>query len=381
MKKLFFSIVMATIVICGYTVEAKGKMIYTVSPSGRADFHTIQEGVDRVPDGATLLIKKGTYNEKVQIQNKTVNIVGESRDDCILQFQNDRYFDAPLVIAGGKVENLTIYGYTTHEGGWLSRYVSVDEDYINCFETDLERRASVFEGYTVHIEQNYLAGRTLEFKNCEIVSENSHCVGAGLRAGCHLIFNGCTFKAYSLYGGNLFVHDDSYGTKVEECDVTLKDCELYNYNCGHFLAMHSYQMENTVFMHFINNKVHTAAYDINSTNNQYLGCSVNEMNQMDISDSLVENGYCSNDLVFCLDKSQSDAKYQHEILGMPSELPEGVTVIWKGRSLEESKPFFPIEVFNSNGMEDGKWLNTACFELAPDSAGNTFAQMNYPYRQ
>ena len=63
---------------------AQGGPIYEVILDGSGDFTSIQEAVQQVESGATLLIYPGVYEEHVEIINKTVNLIGASRDDCIL---------------------------------------------------------------------------------------------------------------------------------------------------------------------------------------------------------------------------------------------------------------------------------------------------------
>ena len=88
----------------------KQPQIYIVDKNGMGDFVSIQEGVDNASDGDTLLIYPGTYIEAVQVMNKDIQIVGVSKDLCILQYDTAFYRKIPLTIASGKVSNLTIHG-------------------------------------------------------------------------------------------------------------------------------------------------------------------------------------------------------------------------------------------------------------------------------
>ncbi|MDE6983521.1 MAG: hypothetical protein K2O99_03160, partial [Lachnospiraceae bacterium] len=60
------------------------KHIYEVKPDGTGDFVAIQEGVDSVASGDTLLIHPGVYEENVVIKDKIVNLLGVSSEYCIL---------------------------------------------------------------------------------------------------------------------------------------------------------------------------------------------------------------------------------------------------------------------------------------------------------
>ena len=65
---------------------AKEGNVYIVAQDGTGDFLTIQEGVDAVNSGDTLIICPGVYEENVEIMAKTVNLLGVDRDSCILQY-------------------------------------------------------------------------------------------------------------------------------------------------------------------------------------------------------------------------------------------------------------------------------------------------------
>lgn len=355
---------------------------YKVAQDGSGDFKTIQQGVDTVPDGATLRIKNGVYEENVRIHDKTVNLIGESREKCIIKVNNDKYFEVPLEIASGVVENITIYGCTDRSGDWISAKRPVSEEYINSFETDLEKKAARYTGYAVHIEQDYLKDRTLTFKNCEILSDNSHCVGVGLRKGCNLVFDNCILRSFGQGGGDMFIHDTPIGEDYGSCDVTIKDCQFYCYNSLYFLHLGSVAEADNVSMHFLNNKFHVVSYS-NPSNyySDYKGITVTNMNNMDIDNTLVDSGFSGNDLVFCFDEAMT-SDFKSKVVGVdnplesPIEMPEGVVVLWNDRQMIDKQCYFPINIIN-NGFDGGDWLNSASFVLASDSIGNTFSQFNY----
>lgn len=362
--------------------SSRKKRVYVVSHDGKGDFKSIQEGVDKVPDGSTLNIKAGIYEENVRIHDKTVNLIGEDREKCILRANSDRYFEVPLEIAGGVVENLTIYGYTERTDDWVGVRKTISQDYINSFDNDNDRRAAGYNGYVVHIEQNYLQNRSLIFRNCEFLSDNSHCVGCGLRKGCNLVFDNCIFRSFVTGSGSMFLHDTPIDGDYGSCDVSIKDCQFYTHNSLWFMYLEAIAKEDTVRMHMQNNKFYVTCYsDPSSYSTDYRGTTVSQMNEMDVNDTLIENGFLSNDLVFCFDSSMTeDYKSRLRSIENPIEsgvdIPEGITVLWNSRCMNDSSAYFPISIMN-NGFEGGGWLNSAVFELADDSHGNTFSQFNY----
>ena len=76
-----------------------------------ADYHTIQEAVDALGNGSTIVIKQGSYNELVTI-NKTIHLRGEDRNTTLLNFNPDtKITQVPIITLNGEncsIENLTI---------------------------------------------------------------------------------------------------------------------------------------------------------------------------------------------------------------------------------------------------------------------------------
>ncbi len=90
------------------TAVAQGGPIYDVILDGTGDFSSIQEAVKQVESGATLLIYPGVYEEYVEIIDKTVNLIGTNREECILISNTKDYHHIPLTVATGTIYNMTI---------------------------------------------------------------------------------------------------------------------------------------------------------------------------------------------------------------------------------------------------------------------------------
>lgn len=178
----------------------------TVDQDGSGDFLTIQAAVDAAPNNANIFVLPGTYNENVRVTDKAVNIIGSGKDNCVLTYDTVNYLYVPLEIAAGSVSNITIYGY--HSQDSMSSYET--NLAIASYGADVYEPVKDVSGYAVHVEQDFLYGRSLTFTNCRIISENSHCVGIGSRGKSTLKF---------------------------------KDCELINSNCAGCIAMHDSVVE------------------------------------------------------------------------------------------------------------------------------------------
>jgi pectinesterase len=109
MKKFILPVI--TILLLSFTVFAQDKSSFIVAPDGSGDFTSIQKAIDNCkafPDKrVTILVKNGTYHEKIQVPsfNTSLSIIGEDAGKTIITF--DVYF--------GKINrgrNSTFYTYT-----------------------------------------------------------------------------------------------------------------------------------------------------------------------------------------------------------------------------------------------------------------------------
>ena len=94
---IFASTILSLLYCCPLTASQEK---YTVKQDGTGDFASISE--------STLVIYEGIYNEQVNIVDKTVHLEGINRENCIIQYNGDNYFESPLSVAAGKINNLTI---------------------------------------------------------------------------------------------------------------------------------------------------------------------------------------------------------------------------------------------------------------------------------
>lgn len=349
---------------------------FTVRQDGRGDFASISEAVAAVPSESTLIIYEGVYQEQVSINDKTLYLTGQDRDKCIIEYNGSNYFEPPLSIAAGTVSNLTIYCCADKSDGWIDRPPAV---------VNPEIPQTAYMEYAIHIEQDYLAGRALTFDNCLILSDKNYCVGLGLRKGGSVSFQNCEFRAYGL-GGIVFAHDAFDTDLAGECSLRFADCEMYNYKSSYFLSTKSLHMDSHVHLTFQNTQVHTVGYGnadgAYHSENSYTGRTINDLIELDSSELLIENGYRSNDLVFCLDIGQTQKYIAYELSNVSSishkiPLPEGITRLLGSQIPPASRKEFPIHIDNTELEAHDGWCGSANFYLTPDSGGNTFAEMNY----
>ena len=78
--------VLLSIVMFSGCIEEKSTLIY-VDDDGGADYTQIQKAIDDASDGDTIFVHNGIYYETLII-NKSINLIGASKDKTIIDFQN-----------------------------------------------------------------------------------------------------------------------------------------------------------------------------------------------------------------------------------------------------------------------------------------------------
>lgn len=382
------------------TEEITQHSLYIVSQDGMGDFTTIQAGVDAVQSGDTLLICPGVYEESVEVLNKTVNLVGWDRDKCIIRYNASKYAKAPLIFSAGNVENLTIYGY----GGEIQEQksgIALAEIYGNENGTvdEIARWQSMFLGYAVHIDSNYLYGKNVHMKSCKIISDNNYCVGIGGRGESSVVLDQCELVANGM-GGCIYYHNTDEEAFGGEAYFTLRDCTLKNYRCPYVIAMHSISECNLIYLTFQNTHVSTVAYEAKHV---YNSTNMNTMFDVDVIETLEKNnilyanGYSTclrSRLITYYDEDES-IEYMKMIRSKSSkaketlQLSEGITYIefvdkepyyieQESRSDVKARKRCVIDIYNKNQAAGGGWCGLDDVYLTPESYGNTLIEMNYP---
>ena len=218
----------------------------TVAQDGSGDFLTIQAAVDAAPNNANIVVLPGTYNENVRVTNKAVNIIGSGKDNCVLTYDTVNYLYVPLEIAAGSVSNITIYGY--HSQDCISNYET--NLAIASYGADVYEPVKDISGYAVHVEQDFLYGRSLTFTDCRIISENSHCVGIGSRGKSTLKFKNCEL-INSNCAGCIAMHDSVAEQVGGKTTFIMENCTMET-SGEYSIALFTYNIFNSFDMKFTN---------------------------------------------------------------------------------------------------------------------------------
>lgn len=374
-----------------YAKEKKKSKTYIVSQDGMGDCVTIQEAVNKAKDGDTLVIYPGIYVENVEVMGKSLNLQGIDKDRCILQYDATLYNKVPLTIAAGKVSNITIYGNNT---GVKAKELTTQEilDLNSKLIGDSWERQKNYSGYAIHIDQNCLYGKSLEFNNCRILSSNNYCAGIGTRGKSIIIFENCEFTAMGS-GGCIYFHDPTSYVVGGESEFVIKDCYMTSYLSPYVMTFQSFIPENITNLTFQNVHISGVAYeDLES----YQSCNLSTSLEVDKLTQLALVDMYGNTASLVQEMPQdSSCEYLYNLevvskTGNPTnvlqyKLPEGISYIGSMRNVTSDKNRDVVNVnkkrqliaiYNASGEPGNGWCGSENVYLTSSSYGNTFIEMN-----
>ncbi|HID25983.1 MAG TPA: PKD domain-containing protein [Thermoplasmata archaeon] len=100
-----------TIVFSLECFSVDGKTI-VVDKNGSGNFTSIQAAIDAAVDGDTISVKSGTYYETIQIVNKTLSLIGEGKENTIIDGSENGH-----VVSVSAGNNTLITGFTIRNAG------------------------------------------------------------------------------------------------------------------------------------------------------------------------------------------------------------------------------------------------------------------------
>ena len=157
------------------------------------EFTTIQAAINAAQDGDTIYIDAGVYTEALNAVGKTLHLIGTGKNSTIVQYAGTEYYNPPLEIATGIVENISFI-CTAQEN----------------------------QSYCAHIDWDEEAGHALQFINCYFENHTHHCVGIGLREHYILNFTNCMFSSALP---PIFCHEQQANNKTGQM-IELIDCSI-----------------------------------------------------------------------------------------------------------------------------------------------------------
>ena len=202
----------------------------TVNINGKEDYLSIQESIDNAPEGSTILVKSGVYNEILNIKKK-ITLLGEDRNNTIINpISEKNKYGIRLGSPGIIIKNLSITnggpGLYTTSIKIIASNVQIED--CNIFDTPV--------GIVI-----FTSGNTI--KNCE--------------------FWGCKDEGIALIG-----------TSISECKQNkIINCKFYD-NCDGIELQ--YSSENSIINCEFFKNTHTGIDAISSENdrNVIINCKI-----------------------------------------------------------------------------------------------------------
>lgn len=185
--------------------------VHTVAKSG-AMHTTIQAAVNAANEFDTVLIYPGEYHEAVSTFNKQLNIIGVSKENCIIYNDTSAYSTPPLEISCGMVKGLTLI-----------------EDHSN--PDPLIANESVYEwerAYTIHIDHSYATGKKLIIDDCILKNSKRHTFGIGLFQDNEIVIQNCDIWTGAATRTGLDTAGVYFHNQLIAQDVTNQKIRLIN---------------------------------------------------------------------------------------------------------------------------------------------------------
>jgi hypothetical protein len=272
-------------------------------------------------------------------------------------------------------------------------------------------RQKNYRGYAVHVDQNYLYGKSLTFENCRIYSENSHCIGIGSRGDSSININNCELIALGE-GGCLYMHDSPLADVGGEAHLNITNSYLTSYLCPYILTFESILPDvSTTYFTFKNVKASAVAFSDNTSyvsNNVNTFFDVETLDKLNSAGLLRSAGYTSTaaslvnylsreDTIAYMTMLEDSLSTGNTTKVRATKLSEGITYIadvTSGKtamaaamaSTTATSPYSTVKhqviaIYNSDNLSGNGWLGLDSAILTSDSYGNTLVEMNYPILQ
>lgn len=232
------------------------KAFYVVSKNSPVKMAPSQ-AVNMLLSGGTVLVLPGVYNDQISAQSKLINLIGVSRNECIIQSTSCDYYYPPLEVAAGTVSSLT--------------FKAVDS---NSAITELK-------AYAIHADYDYGYGRNLTISNCTLSSDFNAGLGVGLRGNGSLKISNCTISGKDK---GIFLHDcdrEDFGGNQK---FIMESSTVTSVGSGPAVHLHSQGMSNAnISLTFTGNSLGATggSQDLLACTNQNTGAFADYWNNLE----------------------------------------------------------------------------------------------------
>ena len=187
-----------------YALTEQGQTSSVLTVGFLRDYPTLQRAVDAAEDGDVIVVFPGKYKASVHATSKTLHILGQSREKCILTNPNADYACPPIEMGSGTLANLTVHA------------------------TDAAiAEGAVAKAYAMHTDFDISKNASLEVLDVNFINDSYQTVGIGLRANFTLRFRNCLFQCN---GDNnaFYCHDDPTADNSVNQNLVVEHCQFVN---------------------------------------------------------------------------------------------------------------------------------------------------------
>ena len=138
--------------------SAEGKTI-VVDKNGDGDYTSIQPAIDVAVNGDTISVKSGTYYENPEIINKTISLIGENKDNTIIDGSQNGH-----VVTLSNANSTMITGFTIRNaGGTGNDCIIVSDSYNVSINNNVVKNSADSDGISmIRCHYVYISGNTVE---------------------------------------------------------------------------------------------------------------------------------------------------------------------------------------------------------------------------
>ena len=282
---------------------------YIVDKNGNGDFSSIQEAVNRASQGASILIRSGSYPEIVEIK-KDIRLVGEEKESTLINpISEENRYAVYLGAPKASLSGLTIYNGAP---GLYSSSIKITADRTDIYDCKI---IDTPVGIAV-----WSSGNIIE--NC--------------------VFSGCKDEGIALLGSKNSPCNDNVILNCvfyDNCDAielqysqknTISNCEIYDNTHTGIDAIASKNDENVISdCNIYNNRVH-GIYLSASSENKIIDCIFSNNKDGDI----VENRYSKNNQIISNEDVEEENSGSNFRLDFIAKFFERVSLVKEGGLLD-----------------------------------------------
>ena len=199
-------------------------------------FQTIQLAIDAAFSGDEIIVAPGAYNEIIDFKGKNISIIGENKDNTIIDGSGIDYLDLVTINSGESIDstlfkNFTIQGFSpiiqgnsalvinnnsgvvidsihiinnNSPGNAPAIYIN-DNSYVKIFNSIISDNSSGASGGAI-----YIANSTLDIFSCQISNNSSFQSGGAIRSlGAKIMIEESIFNnnVTQYSGGSIYAND------------------------------------------------------------------------------------------------------------------------------------------------------------------------------